>query len=199
LWVGDFEDGPFVIDGDRARETHLSAFIDCHSRCVVEARYYYGENLDVLIDSLLRAWANHGASRELYVDNAGIYRAGALKTACVKLKIKLLLRTAGDPPGGGVIERLFETAQSQFESEVRAGDILTLEKLNQALSAWLDVSYHERSHSETDQGTLAGRPHAARPFPAAVCGRTRHAGLSEPTSAVVSPASRTSIRSTWSW
>ena len=66
LWVGDFEDGPYVIDGDRAKETHLSAFIDCHSRFVVDARYYYRENLNVLIDCLLRAWANHGASRELY-------------------------------------------------------------------------------------------------------------------------------------
>ena len=34
--------------------THLSAFIDCHSRYVVEARYYLRENLDILIDSLLR-------------------------------------------------------------------------------------------------------------------------------------------------
>jgi len=32
LWVGDFEDGPYVFDVDRARETHLCAFVDCHSR-----------------------------------------------------------------------------------------------------------------------------------------------------------------------
>lgn len=169
LWVGDFEDGPYVLDGDCAKETHLSAFIDCHSRFVVDARYYYRENLSVLIDSLLRAWANHGASRELYADNAGIYHARALKTACVKLNIKLLHRAVGDPPGGGVIERFFETAQSQFESEVRAGDILTLEKLNQTLSAWLEVSYHERTHSETGQSPRL-RYEADKPF-------TRHVDL----------------------
>ena len=163
LWVGDFEDGPYVMDGDCAKETHLSAFIDCHSRFVVDARYYYRENLSVLIDSLLRAWANHGASRELYADNAGIYHARALKTACVKLNIKLLHRAVGDPPGGGVIERFFETAQSQFESEVRAGEILTLEKLNQALSAWLEMSYHQRTHSETGQSPRL-RYEADKPF-----------------------------------
>jgi putative transposase len=32
LWLGDFEDGPYVMEGDRAVPTHLSAFIDCHSR-----------------------------------------------------------------------------------------------------------------------------------------------------------------------
>ena len=79
LWLGDFEDGPCVLVGDQAVPTHLSAFIDCHSRYVVEARYYLRENLDILTDSLLRAWAAHGASRELYLDNAKIYHSHALK------------------------------------------------------------------------------------------------------------------------
>ena len=151
LWVGDFEDGPYVFDGDRVRETHLSVFIDCHSRYVVEGRYYYRENLAVLVDSLLRAWANHGASSEIYADNAKVYHAKALKAACAALGIKLHHRAVKDPPGGGVIERFIQTDQVQFESEVRAGEILTLDKLNQAFSAWLEISYHQRIHSETGQ------------------------------------------------
>lgn len=163
LWVGDFEDGPYVIEGDRAVATHLSAFIDCHSRYVVEARYYLRENLDVLVDSLLRAWAGHGASRELYLDNAKIYHAQALKMACLALNIRLVHRGVGDPPPGGLIERFFGTAQTQFEPEVRAGEILTLERLNQALAAWLQVSYHQRPHSETGQPP-GQRYEQGRPF-----------------------------------
>jgi hypothetical protein len=140
-----------VIQGDRAVETHLTAFIDCHSRYVVDARYYLRENLDVLIDSLLRAWSHHGASRELYVDNAKIYHAHALQAACLALNIRLIHRAVGDPPGGGLVERFFRTVQTQFEAEVRAGAILTLDKLNQAFTAWLHVSYHQRRHSETGQ------------------------------------------------
>ncbi len=151
LWVGDFEDGPYVFDVDRVRETHLCAFVDCHSRYAVDSRYYYRENFDVLTDSLLRAWTNHGASLQLYADNAKIYHAKALKAACVALNIKLLHRAPRDPPGGGLVEAFIQTVQLQFESEVRAGDMLTLEKLNQAFSAWLEVSYHERIHSETKQ------------------------------------------------
>jgi transposase InsO family protein len=151
LWVGDFEDGPYVLESDRAVPTHLSAFIDCHSRYIVEARYYLRENLDILIDSLLRAWSLHGASRELYLDNAKIYHANALKMACLALNIRLLHRGVGDPPPGGLVERFFRTAQTQLEAEVRAGEILTLERLNQSLAAWLEVSYHQRPHSETKQ------------------------------------------------
>ena len=53
LWVGDFEDGPYVMQNGQVVPTYLSAFIDCHSRYVVEARYYFRQNLDVLIDSPL--------------------------------------------------------------------------------------------------------------------------------------------------
>jgi len=171
LWLGDFEDGPYVLCGDRAVPTHLSAFIDCHSRYVVEARYYLRENLDILIDSLLRAWSVHGASRELYLDNAKIYHANALKAACFALNIRLIHRAVGDPPPGGLIERIFETAQSQLESEVRAGEILTLDRLNHALAAWLEQSYHQQPHSETGQPPL-DRYHQGRRF-------TRHVNLQE--------------------
>jgi len=151
LWLGDFEEGPYVLYEDQPVRTHLSAFIDCHSRYIVTGRYYFRQTLDILIDTLLRAWTAHGASRELYVDNAKVYHADALKAACYALNIKLLHRPPRDPAPGGLIERFFQTVQTQFEAEVRAGDILTLDRLNRAFAAWLDVSYHQRTHSETGQ------------------------------------------------
>lgn len=151
LWVGDFEHGPFVLHEGRVVPTRLSVFIDCHSRFVVEARYYICDKLDVLIDSLLRAWANHGASAELYVDHAKVYHAKRLKAACYKLNIHPYHRAKGDPPPGGLVEKIIQTIQSRFEAEVRAGDMLTLDQLNRALAAWLEVSYHDTTHSETGQ------------------------------------------------
>jgi len=151
LWVGDFEDGPYVLENGQVVPTYLSAFIDCHSRYVVEARYYFRQNLDVLIDSLIRALAKHGAPLQLYVDRAKIYLANALRAACYRLTIKLLHRPPKDPPAGGLIERLIQTIQMQLEAEIRAGDILTLPQLNRCLSAWLAVSYHKTIHSETKQ------------------------------------------------
>lgn len=151
LWVGDFADGPYVLEKGHALRTHLSIWIDCHSRYVVEGRYYFRENLDILIDSLLRAWGKHGASRELYVDNARIYHARALKLACTQLSIQLLHRPPRDPPAGGLVERIIQTTQDQFESEVRAGHPLSLEQLNRYFQAWLHVSYHEAIHRETNE------------------------------------------------
>jgi putative transposase len=151
LWVGDFEEGPYVLVDGEAAATHLSGFIDCHSRYVTEARYYLRQNLDVLIDSLLRAFAVHGAPKQLYLDNAKVYHAKALRAACCRLHVNLLYRPPGDPPAGGLIERFFLTVQSGFEAEARQGEILELSQLNRAFSAWLEVDYHQRVHSETAQ------------------------------------------------
>jgi transposase InsO family protein len=163
LWVGDFEHGPLVLHQGRAVKTHLSAWIDCHSRYVVEARYYVRENLDILIDSLLRAWSHEGASRELYVDNAKIYHANALKLACTELNIKLLHRPPRDPSPGGLIERVFQTLQGQLEAEIRAARLLSLGDINRALQAWLSEEYHATVHSETGQ-TPRERYHSATRF-----------------------------------
>lgn len=151
LWLGDFEEGPYVRVGESAEPTYLSAFIDCHSRYLVEARYYLGQSLDILIDSWLRALATHGSPLELYVDNAKIYHSHGLRLACARLHVRLLHRPPRDPAPGGLVERFFGTVQDQFESEVRAGDLLELDGLNRAFSAWLQVSYHQRVNTETQQ------------------------------------------------
>jgi transposase InsO family protein len=151
LWVGDFEEGPYVLVGREILPTYLSAFIDCHSRYVVEARYYLRQSLDILIDSLLRALAKHGAPCELYLDNAKVYHSNGLKAACYRLHIRLRHRPAKDPSPGGLIERFFKTAQDRFEAEVRAQDAMSLDDLNRALSAWISMDYHESIHSETGQ------------------------------------------------
>ena len=164
LWVGDFEHGPLVVHQGQAIKTHLSAWIDCHSRYIIEARYYIHENLDILVDSLLRAWGNHGASRELYVDNAKIYHAKALQLACTQLNIKLLHRPPRDPAPGGLIERFFGTCQTQLEAEVRASAILTLDELNRVLAAWLEMAYHQEVHSQIGQTPYERYHQESRPI-----------------------------------
>lgn len=166
LWIGDFADGPYVLVQGESVRTHLSAFIDVHSRYVVAARYYLRQTLDILCDTLIRALAVHGAPLGLYLDNAKVYHADNLKRMCWRLCIRLRHRPPGDPAPGGLIERLIQTTQGQFESEARAGQILTLDKLNEAFQAWLEVGYHQQIHSDIgqtpkerhDQGLVGIRP-----------------------------------------
>lgn len=151
LWMGDFSHGPVVLYEGKPCQTHLSAWIDSHSRYIVDARYYLRENLDILVDSLLRAWARHGSPRELYADNGKVYHSKGLVIACAKLQIAKLHRPPREPEPGGLIERFFQTVQSQFAAEVDASATITFEKLNQAFDAWLQTAYHCQVHRSTNQ------------------------------------------------
>jgi len=151
LWVGDFSEGPYVIHKGEVVPTYLSLFIDCHSRFIVGGRYYYRQNLSVLEDTLLRAFAVHGHPLEIYLDNGKVYHSKAYKLLCAELGIRPIYRKPRDPAPGGLVERFFLSTQNQYESEVRAGEILTLEALNEGFQAYLDLIYHVRKHSETDQ------------------------------------------------
>jgi len=151
LWIGDFQEGPYVLHDGGSFQTHLSAFIDCHSRFIVAGRYYLSQKLPVLEDTLLRAFAIHGSPHEILLDNAKVYHAKGYALLCGELGIKRRYRKPYEPESGGLIERFFRTSQGQFEAEVRAGRHLTLDDLNRAFGAWLDLVYHAREHSETKE------------------------------------------------
>ena len=155
LWMGDFSHGPVVLVDGLPKRTHLSAWMDMHSRYVVEARFYLNEKLDKLIDSLLRALAKHGAPLTLYADNGKVYHANGLVVACAKLGIRKLHRPPREPEPGGLIERFFQTVQSQFLAEVALCKPITFTQLNQAFNSWLSSGYHQQVHSVTRQ-----TPHA---------------------------------------
>jgi len=151
MWAGDFEYGPYVLINGVPVQSYLSAFIDVHSRYIVAARYYVRQDFDVLADTMVRGFDVHGVPRHVYVDNGKVYHTNTLKKVCFHLGINLLHRPVRDPAPGGIIERFFNTAQGQFESEVRASDILTLERLNEGFTAWLDVVHHQTKNSDTKQ------------------------------------------------
>ena len=151
LWIGDYADGPFVLEGNDFAQSHLCVFIDCHSRYCVGGRYYLSETFDTVVDTLLASWDIHGAPLQIYLDNAKVFVSNKLRSACYAVHIELLHRPVRDPAPGGLIERFIQTVQNSFESEVRAGSPMSLTQLNRAFSAWLNVSYHQRVHSETDQ------------------------------------------------
>ena len=51
----------------------------------------------------------------------------------------------------GKIEAIMKTIKQEFQSEADRAGFLTLEELNSALWAWIDVEYHRRNHSTTGE------------------------------------------------
>jgi putative transposase len=158
LWQSDAMDGPSLPDPAHPaaqRQTFLFAFLDDYSRLVPHAQFYWNEQTPRLEDCLKRAISRHGCPLAIYADQGQVYRSNQLDTACATLGIQRILAQPYSPQAKGKIERFFGFVQSAFIPELALStSVNTLDNLNQALLAWIEVVYHRKVHSETGQTPL---------------------------------------------
>jgi hypothetical protein len=142
---------PHPRDHKRKILTKLILWIDDFSRLVVHAEFFFDEKLPRMERTLKMALLRRGQASRIYVDNGSVFRASQFKATLHELGIKRIHSRPRQPRGRGKVERVLQTVQEGFYPEAYAAKITTLEKLNEALWAWLERVYHERVHSETRQ------------------------------------------------
>jgi putative transposase len=168
LWTGDGLHGP-KLAGATARRAVLLAFIDDHSRLLVGWRWGIGEDVFRLEAALRSGLTARGVPDAVLVDRGSAFVSSQLLRACAVLGVKLIHASPRAATTKGKIERFFRTVRERFLVEIEGRDRLDLAELNRVFSAWLEVVYHRRVHSETGQTPLqrfmaAGAP--ALPTPA---------------------------------
>jgi putative transposase len=87
------------------------------------------------------------------VDRGSAFVSSPLLRACAVLGVKLIHASPRAATTKGKIERFFRTVRDQFLVEID-GPTVDLAQLNRLFSAWLEVVYHRRVHSETKQTPL---------------------------------------------
>ncbi len=109
----------------------------------------------VRLESALRpGLGSRGVPRAVLVDNGSAFVAAPFLRACAVLGVRLIHAKPRAATTKGKIERFFRTARSQFVVEVEARGVADLAELNTLFSAWVEVVYHRRPHSETGQTPL---------------------------------------------
>jgi putative transposase len=151
LWTGDGLHGP-KLHGAAARRAVLLAFIDDHSRLLVGWRWGTGEDVFRLEAALRSGLMARGVPEAILVDRGSAFVSSQLLRACAVLGVKLIHASPRAAATKGKIERFFRTVRDQFLVEIDDGVELT--ELNRLFSAWLEVVYHRRVHSETEQTPL---------------------------------------------
>lgn len=154
LWIGDALHGPKVLVDGKTRKTHLFAFIDDFSRVIPHGEFFIDETLPRLEKTLRVAIEKRGLPEAIYVDRGAVFISKQFDGICARLGARRILASPGEPAGRGKIERFFRTVRGQFLPEVKVSKIDSLEKLNAAFLAWLEVSYHKRVHSETKEAPI---------------------------------------------
>jgi putative transposase len=152
LWTGDGLHGP-TLAGRSARRAVLLAFIDDHSRLLAGWRWGTGEDVFRLEAALRSGLMARGVPDAVLVDRGSAFVSSQLLRACAVLGVKLIHASPRAATTKGKIERFFRTVRDQFLVEINDG--AELSELNRLFSAWLEVVYHRRVHSETGQTPLA--------------------------------------------
>ncbi len=146
LWMGDGLHGP-TLSGAAARRAVLLAFIDDHSRLLVGWRWGTGEDVFRLEAALRAGLMARGVPDAILVDRGSAFVSSQLLRACAVLGVRLIHASPRAATTKGKIERFFRTVRDQFLVEIDDG--VELAELNRLFSAWLEVVYHRRVHSET--------------------------------------------------
>lgn len=158
LWQSDMLVGPWLPDPARpgkSRRSYLYACIDDHSRLLLHGRFSFKGDLPALELCLRRCFQKWGLCRRVYYDNGQVYRSEHMRRIVATLGIHRIVFTKPHRPmGHGKIEAFNRYCRSAFLSEIKAAKITTIDALNEAFLAWVDLEYNRKVHSETGQAPI---------------------------------------------
>jgi hypothetical protein len=153
LVQGDARDGIWLPDGEigKVRKTYLFAWVDDYSRRILAARYFFNEKLPCMEQTFKTMVLRWGIPKKCYLDNGKVYTSAQFAFVLAELAIAKIHHPPYKSWCKGKIEAIMKTIKHDFQSEADRAGFLTLEELNSALWAWIDVEYHRRNHSTTGE------------------------------------------------
>jgi transposase InsO family protein len=170
LWHMDFHRGSRRVttaDG-RYHTVWLFAALDDRSRLCPHLQWYLHKSTDTLHHGLNQAFHKRGLPASLMSDNGGAETASETENGLQRLGIVHYTTLAYSPYQNGKQEDFWGTVEGRLMAMLENVKPLTLEFLNRATLAWVELEYNQKLHSEIGTSPikrmLAG-PDVSRPAP----------------------------------
>jgi transposase InsO family protein len=155
LFHSDVHHGPDAYDDQGKRiSTRIICWLDGCSRVCCHCQAYEKEDFQALMRAFQQALLKYGICRRAYTDNGGIYSGLQFSLVCGDLGIIPLHTAVKSPWQNGKQERLWGTEEAELFSELSLLPPISLKRLNEYLTAWVEGTYHVRPHSVTKQPPL---------------------------------------------
>lgn len=152
LVQGDARDGIWIaLPNRKKRKTYLFVWIDDYSRKVLYAQYYWDEKLPRMEDSFKKMTLRYGLASKIYLDNGHVYSSKHFAWLLSQLMIKKIHHRPYAAYCKGKVEAWNKTALYEFQLEAQMAGMSSLEELNTALWAWIEMVYNSRKHSSTGE------------------------------------------------
>jgi putative transposase len=156
LWHLDYHTGSLRIatpSGTMIAPLLLCILDDC-SRVVCHAQWYWGETAQHLVHGLSQALQKRGLPRALMSDNGSAMTAAETTGGLQRLGILHKTTLPYSPHQNGKQERFWGQVEGRLLPMVADKPGLTLDELNAATAAWVELEYHQKLQSELKQTPL---------------------------------------------
>ena len=151
LVQGDARDGIWLKKPDgKPLKTYLFAWLDDYSRKILYAEYYVDEKLPRMEDSFKKMILRWGIPVKLYVDNGHVYVSSHFAWVLKELQVKKIHHKPYAAYCKGKVESVMKTIKG-FQQEAALAGFSSLDELNSALWAWIEMVYNTRVHSSTGE------------------------------------------------
>jgi len=151
LVQGDARDGIWLDTKDGKKKTYLFVWVDDYSRKILSGRYYFDEKLPRMEDTFKRLVLRWGIPLKVYLDNGSVYIARQFAWILGQLGTAKLHHKPYQAYCKGKVEAVNKTIKNDFQGEAARAGFTTIEELNSAFAAWVDLEYNVRIHSQTGQ------------------------------------------------
>ena len=150
LWHLDFHHGSLKVlthNGAWRRPIALG-ILDDHSRLCCHLQWYLSETAEDLVHGLSQAIQKRGLPRALLTDNGPAMVAEEVKEGLLRLGIVHERTLPHSPYQNGKQESFWATLEGRLMEMLVGFADLTLDFLNQATQAWVEVEYNRTAHRE---------------------------------------------------
>lgn len=124
------------------------AVIDDCSRLICHVQWYLGERTEDLVHGVMQAFLKMGLPRALMSDNGAAMTSHEFVEGLTKLGIVHSTTLPYSPYQNGKQERFFGSLEGRLLALCENLSDLTLERLNLATQAWLEMEYTRSTHRE---------------------------------------------------
>jgi putative transposase len=171
LWHLDFHHGSLkvlTLGGQWLRPIALG-ILDDHSRLCCHVQWYLSETAECLVHGLSQAIQKRGLPRALLTDNGSAMVAEEVTEGLLRLGIVHEHTLPYSPYQNGKQESFWGTLEGRLMKMLDGVKELTLELLNEATQAWVEIEYNRAVHRETGKSPVdrfAKAPDVLRSSPA---------------------------------
>lgn len=150
LWHADFHHGSFRVLGKDGRwiKPMCLAICDDHSRLACHVQWYESEQTEDLVHGFSQAVMKRGMPGAFMTDNGAAMTSDEFKSGLLKLGIQQDFSLPYCPYQNGKVEKFWANLEGRLMAMLTAQKDLTLDQLNDATCAWVEMEYNCRVHDE---------------------------------------------------